>query len=369
MKTKPIRLALALALSLALIEPPLHAQHTVLWEAASGFTPAETVPSWTRYEAASTCSAVTEDLQPTYLELGNSSSCPDDLLSYYSVSPGLLPVPPGSIYRAETRMQVVASGDVDPEHGVGFLALLQPYTCPWILEIERDSVSFYHGSELGATVLMDTTNAMHDYRLEGEAGSFEGRAYVDDQLIGTITTTSLFCGQFGQTAIGALFGQSVANEPGITRWESATHNAGPARSNFCTQSPAPNSLGLTGWITPLGSLEVADNDFRLHATGIPVGSFGYFLCSTDWSGAVPLVGSQGALCLGGSVGRFNRPGEILIASSQTMMLLDVDLTGLPQPTGAVAAQSGDTWHFQLWYRDANPLPTSNLSNAVQLHFR
>lgn len=365
MQRTPIRLALALGL----IAPPLHAQITVDWEAASGLLPTVTVPNWSRYLEATPCSSVIENLQPTYLELDNTSACSDDLLTYLSVTPSLLPAPVGSIYRAGTRMQVITSADADPDHGVGLFALVQPYTCPWILEIERDSVSFFYGSELGVVIQMDTTNTMHEYRLESEANSFEGRAYIDGQLIGTITTTQLFCGQFGQTRSGALFGQGAASEPGITRWESVNHNIGAPKSNFCFPSPTLNSLGVTAWITPVGSLDVADNDLILHATGVPVGSFGYFLCSTDWTAAMPLVGSQGTLCLGGSVGRFNRPGEILMASNQTMMALDLDLMNLPQPTGSVMAQPGEAWHFQLWYRDANPLPTSNLSNAVQVHLR
>jgi hypothetical protein len=29
---------------------------------------------------------------------------------------------------------------------------------------------------------------------------------------------------------------------------------------------------------------------------------------------------------------------------------------------------GDTFHFQCWYRDVNPLPTSNFSDAVSITF-
>ena len=61
-------------------------------------------------------------------------------------------------------------------------------------------------------------------------------------------------------------------------------------------------------------------------------------------------------------------GEILVASSSGSVALPVNLSNLPQPNGPVAAQPGETWSFQLWYRDANPSVTSNVSWALQLDF-
>jgi hypothetical protein len=31
--------------------------------------------------------------------------------------------------------------------------------------------------------------------------------------------------------------------------------------------------------------------------------------------------------------------------------------------------AGDTWYFQFWYRDANPVPTSNFSGAERVVFQ
>ena len=42
-----------------------------------------------------------------------------------------------------------------------------------------------------------------------------------------------------------------------------------------------------------------------------------------------------------------------------------DLGNLPQGTSILP---GDTWHFQLWFRDANPQITSNTSDAVAVTF-
>jgi hypothetical protein len=101
---------------------------------------------------------------------------------------------------------------------------------------------------------------------------------------------------------------------------------------------------------------------------LPPGAFGYFLCSLDHALPVIAPGSQGTLCLGGAVGRFKRPGELQQASPGGHVRLALDLGNLPQPTGAVAGMPGDEWNFQLWYRDMNPGPTSNLSNGLQVVF-
>lgn len=34
-----------------------------------------------------------------------------------------------------------------------------------------------------------------------------------------------------------------------------------------------------------------------------------------------------------------------------------------------AAMSGETWHLQAWYRDANPTPTSNFTGSVLVPFQ
>ena len=41
---------------------------------------------------------------------------------------------------------------------------------------------------------------------------------------------------------------------------------------------------------------------------------------------------------------------------------------LAHPPGGVTVGSGETWNFQCWFRDQNPGPTSNLSDAVSLTF-
>ena len=75
-------------------------------------------------------------------------------------------------------------------------------------------------------------------------------------------------------------------------------------------------------------------------------------------------GSQGVICLSGNIGRFNAPSQIIQGPSDS---IQVDLTAIPvNPTTAV--QPGETWNFQCWYRDNNPGPTSNFTDAVSVTF-
>ncbi len=136
---------------------------------------------------------------------------------------------------------------------------------------------------------------------------------------------------------------------------------------YCAPA-APNSSGQGARISAAGKLDVSANDVRINLAGLPVGAVGYLLNGTA-AGFVPNAGgSQGTLCLGGSVGRHNGPGQVMLANSAGQMALQLDLTRIPTPTGIVAAIAGQTWRFQCWYRDANPSVTSNFSSAVELGF-
>lgn len=135
---------------------------------------------------------------------------------------------------------------------------------------------------------------------------------------------------------------------------------------YCTPA-TPNSTGDAGRLSVLGFPGAASQGFvHLAASSLPAGSTGYFLASRLQASVANPGGSQGTLCLGGAIGRFVGPGQVQAADAGGRMALSVDLSSLPQPTGAVAAAAGEAWNFQAWYRDANPGPTSNFSSAVTL---
>ncbi len=137
-------------------------------------------------------------------------------------------------------------------------------------------------------------------------------------------------------------------------------------TNYCGPA-APNSTGSPATITASGSNSAAANDLTLTAGSLPANSFGYFLNSQTQDHVVNAGGSQGTLCLGGTVGRHNV--SVLNSGAVGTYALALNLTALPQPTATVAVMAGETWNFQSWYRDANPGVTSNFTDAVSVTFQ
>ena len=131
--------------------------------------------------------------------------------------------------------------------------------------------------------------------------------------------------------------------------------------DYCSSNA--NSTGQAAFLTASGSLGVADNALTLGVVGLPSFQVGYFLMSQT-QGSVPgFGGSQGVLCLGGSIVRFDR--HLLSTGAGSEVSFSPDLLDLPQD---IVIQPGETWNFQLWYRDKNPSTTSNTSNGRSLTF-
>ena len=111
-----------------------------------------------------------------------------------------------------------------------------------------------------------------------------------------------------------------------------------------------------------GSAVLAANDLELVATQLPPGSFGFFIGSRSQTFIGMPGGSQGNLCVGGTVSRF--AAQVFSAGPLGRGTAAIDLTAIPLPNGAVSASPGETWNFQAWYRDANPNVTSNFTDAI-----
>lgn len=130
----------------------------------------------------------------------------------------------------------------------------------------------------------------------------------------------------------------------------------------CAQNNA-NSTGRTGRLVANGSDVAGGHELELAASDLPPGQFGLFavgsMSSTGFN-----VGSQGRVCLGGTIGRF---GVQQVSAAGTAQLF-LDTLALPT-TPSVAVRPGDTWHFQFWCRDNNPNPTSNLTDSVLVTFQ
>ena len=109
--------------------------------------------------------------------------------------------------------------------------------------------------------------------------------------------------------------------------------------NYCPTSP--NSVGPGAVIGSGGSLSVSANNFVLSATGGPPLKSGIFLFSR---GETQVAFGNGWRCVANPL--YRMPATQLDLFGQ--VLYPVDLANLPQ--GQVI-QGGETWRFQLWYRD------------------
>ena len=148
---------------------------------------------------------------------------------------------------------------------------------------------------------------------------------------------------------------------------------GGGSGNIGTQTSCmanPTSLGAPAICTATGSATAADNNVTITASAMPPQQFGFFL-NSDTQGFAPNIGTNGDgnLCLGGGVGRFVGPGQILNGGAAGEFSLMIDLTQIPRPSTLASINAGETWYFQAWFRDINMNgPSSNLTTAVGVTF-
>ena len=124
--------------------------------------------------------------------------------------------------------------------------------------------------------------------------------------------------------------------------------------------PQPNSAGPGAMLSATPGCDVGANSLTFEVAGLPQNQFGYFLCSQN---AASVAVAQGVLCLGPPIARFNQ--FALNSGTTGTVQFQPDLNS---PPPLAAFNPGDTWIFQLWYRDQNPGPTSNFSGAIEILF-
>ncbi len=120
----------------------------------------------------------------------------------------------------------------------------------------------------------------------------------------------------------------------------------------------------------VGSPWRVENALRLRATRLPPGALTLFLTSQTAGHVVAPGGSLGTLCLGGGIGRFDRPGEARGAGSDGLATLEVDLSTVPDPSSSRDVLAGETWRFQAWYRaSSGGAATTNFTGSLAVEFR
>ena len=138
------------------------------------------------------------------------------------------------------------------------------------------------------------------------------------------------------------------------------------------QSPAfqycygnKNSTGERGFIRLEGTRS-AGGSKTMVASGLPLGESGYFIVGTGFTDQYRPGGSNGRLCVGGSIGTYPS-GSVIPVMADGTVRLSFDPSAIHQPGGAVPGMAGQFWQFQFWHTDsAAANPTSNYTNAVTI---
>ncbi|MEM9799242.1 MAG: hypothetical protein AAGA20_02885 [Planctomycetota bacterium] len=142
---------------------------------------------------------------------------------------------------------------------------------------------------------------------------------------------------------------------------------GPLGVDYC--SSTANSTGVQGRLAAFGLRSASADAIRLEASSLPPFSFGFLLTSLTQDQVVTPPGSVGILCLGGGIGRFVAPGQIMSSGPSGAFALDTTagqwtVNAIPSPTGPYAAMAGITTSFQGWFRDSfGGPPVSNFTNG------
>ncbi|MBL6720458.1 MAG: hypothetical protein ISQ08_03510 [Planctomycetes bacterium] len=158
-----------------------------------------------------------------------------------------------------------------------------------------------------------------------------------------------------------------ADRQAIEGYLASKYNSSTLGTNYCTA--VANSTGGPATISATGSAAAAQNNLTLTASALPTGQFAYFVTGQAPGFIAGPGGSQGNLCIIGQLGRFTAPGQVLNSGSTGEVSLSIDLTNVPLGASFLTVQPGDTWNFTLWYRDNNPSPTSNFTDALEIVFQ
>ncbi|MEM9379042.1 MAG: hypothetical protein AAGB93_03755 [Planctomycetota bacterium] len=169
-------------------------------------------------------------------------------------------------------------------------------------------------------------------------------------------------GTFPRGASGAAYAEVLRGDLGTVYCD-----AWPGSSSG--MSTGVNSTGLVGELRAAGSPVLTDNAVALLTYRLPSGTAVLFLTSRTMGYSPNPGGSDGSLCLGGVIGRFNGPDQVRATDEGGRADLAIDLFALPQTSGTVAAIAGETWHFQAMYRDAQAgSATLNFTTAVEVQW-
>jgi len=267
---------------------------------------------------------------------------------------GLAPIPAGYGGIADWGSWA-SSGAVDPNYP------------PASGVVRVFSVGLQRSILFGQDVVFDGANVVSALPFSWEL-SYQGQVVATSAVLAPNTggpAVWLASGYAG--LVDSLRYVSAVNVHGVDDF-TYTIPGGTLGTTYCAPAVA-NSTGNPGVIELTGSATALDNDVTLTALDLPNNAFGYFLTSRTQGLVNQPGGSQGVLCLGGSIGRYTGAGQIQNTGALGSFSLALDLTQTPQPTGFVSIVAGETWNFTTWHRDAVAgAATSNFTDAVAVQF-
>ncbi len=145
-------------------------------------------------------------------------------------------------------------------------------------------------------------------------------------------------------------------------YECLDHYSNIAGTRYC--GPAiPNSTGLSAELNASGSAVAGPEALILTAWNMPAGVFGYIIGSPNSASVLP-GGTDGRICVGNPLSRFNAGGLIQSSGALGTFQVPIDTEAIPSPSGGTTALvAGQTFHFQAWFRDG---ASSNLTDGVRM---
>ena len=204
------------------------------------------------------------------------------------------------------------------------------------------------------------------YSTTGDSGSLIPiRFGVDpgDPTVGSLHSIDWLVPDF-PTANGRIMVRMNTVQMNYEFYSDADFTIEVALGNRSCAGQAANSSGSPAELHMVGSASIAGNGLVLNVSSLPANALGYPINSDTLGFAAMPGGSEGNLCLGGTIGRHIT--QVTSSGAAGFVSIPIDLTVLPRAGATVAAIAGEVWRFQYWTRDANPTSTSNFSDVVSV---
>lgn len=225
----------------------------------------------------------------------------------------------------------------------------------------------------GRLLDVDGDGTLDIYLREFVAGSFTERYFAGDgtgQFAAGVTVPPApfrFLGPFADLdQDGDL--DAIAVDSTLGMWLALGSSVSSIGESICGPA-APNLTGVPASLRAFEGSAGGAPRIDLRAVGLPPNQFGMVAGSLTSVPATAVPGSAGRICIGGAIGRYDDPGQILFSGPSGAASLEIDPAALETPFGPVPAQAGQRWFFQVWYRDvAGGMATSNFSDALAIQF-